>query len=211
MAEAQHSQLHTRHGRRGLDRPTLRGSVSRAGREAPGSARSSPIFLRAWHGLGRHRTHLYGGSIPHPLRRIQIWLALVNALSVLLGLSLVFAFSSPLFEFYRRSLAEVFFSATVVPSAVEPYFAWSMALIGAATVGWAVTNLFLVLTAFGRGEPWSFIALIASTLVWTFLEVLVSAEMGAQIETVFVLAASVSVVLPTAVAWWITVRPGKTS
>lgn len=74
-----------------------------------------------------------------------------------------------------------------------------------------MTNLFLVLTAFGRGEPWSFIALIASTLVWTFLEVLVSAEMGAQIETVFVLAASVSVVLPTAVAWWITVRPGKTS
>ena len=149
-------------------------------------------------------------AVSVPLRRIQIWLALVNAFSVLLGLSLVFASSSPLFEFYRRSLAEAFFSETVVPSALQDYFEWSMALIGAATVGWAVTNLFLILTAFGRGERWSFAALIASTMAWTFLEVVVSAEVGAQVEIGFVLAASVSVVLPSALAWRITARPGQT-
>jgi hypothetical protein len=149
-------------------------------------------------------------AVSVPLRRIQIWLALVNGFSVLLGLSLVFASSSPLFEFYRRSLAEAFFSGSVVPSAWEAYFEWSMALIGAATVGWAVTNLFLILTAVGRGEPWSFVALIASTLAWTLLEVVISVEMGVDVEIAFVLAASVSVVLPSAVAWRITARPGRT-
>jgi hypothetical protein len=135
------------------------------------------------------------------LRAAQLWLIVVNIFSIVLGLLLVFALSSGFFSGYRRSLAEVFWATSAVPPEASAYFTWSMALVGAATVGWGVTNLLIVLYAFGRGERWSFVALGLGTLCWATLELIVSAAVGARAEMYFVISAAMSIIVPVLLAW----------
>lgn len=143
---------------------------------------------------------------PHPatsptLRLVRLWLIGFNCLSIVLGLCLAFTFSSPLFSGYRKSLANAFWGANAVPESAAAYVSWSMALIGAATVGWATTNLFVVIYALGRGERWPLLALGLGSVAWAALEIVVSLAAGAHIEIYFVTAALAGVVVPVVIAW----------
>lgn len=133
-------------------------------------------------------------NLPHPL--ILFWLTAVNAASLLVGLVLVFGQATPPMVFYRDELAQTFWNEAALPETAQAYYAWTMALIGAATVGWAITNLFIVRNAYAEGAGWATHALVWSTLAWASLEIFVSLKASANVEVAFVLAVAVSILAP---------------
>ncbi len=134
------------------------------------------------------------------LRAIQLWLIFVHVMSVIVGLVLVFGSTTPLMEFYSGKLAEAFWEAKSLPPDMVAYHRWSMGLVGAGTVGWAISHLFILATAFGRGERWSQRAMLVSVLIWITLEIWLSIPVGAWVEVAFVSLAGLAILVPLILA-----------
>ncbi len=134
------------------------------------------------------------------LRAIQLWLIFVHVMSVIVGLLLVFGSTTPPMEFYSGKLAEAFWDSPSLPPDMVAYHRWSMGLIGAGTVGWAISHLFVLATAFGRGERWSQRAMFISVLIWIALELWLSIPAGAWVEVAFVSLAGLAILVPLVLA-----------
>lgn len=134
------------------------------------------------------------------LRAIQIWLILVHVMSIVVGLLLIFGTTTPPMEFYSEKLAQAFWNEEAFPENSVAYHHWSLGLIGSATIGWAISHLFILSTAFGRGERWAQRGMFISVLAWIVLELWLSIPAGAWVEAAFVSLAGLAILVPLVLA-----------
>ena len=72
--------------------------------------------------------------------------------SVIVGLLLVFAPQTVLFDVYNRTITEAFYAGIPMTQAELEHNAWLLATVGAGTVGWAISLFWIVLIPFQRRE-----------------------------------------------------------
>lgn len=125
-----------------------------------------------------------------------MWLAAASLGSMAVGLALVVATGTPLFDLYNATAARAFFGGRPMSGATLDHHRWALSLTGAGTMGWAIMMTFVVLGPFRRREPWAWWCLGASVLVWLAADVAASLYWGVRVEVWFAAGAGALILLP---------------
>ena len=126
----------------------------------------------------------------------QVWLMLLGDGMIVVGLAMLLAPLSVLFQpLNDGAFARFFGSVAVAPEALA-YHSFLFGLLGAATVGWGVLVFFVAWKPFARGEAWSWVALSASTSVWFVLDTVRVMIDGVTPFVLFNLAMAIAAAVP---------------
>jgi hypothetical protein len=126
----------------------------------------------------------------------QVWLMLLGDGMVVVGLAMMLAPLSVVFQPLNDGAFARFFGAAAAPPEALAYHSFLFGLLGAATVGWGLLVFFVAWKPFARGEAWSWVALAASTGVWFVLDTARIMIDGVTPYLLFNLAVVVAAALP---------------
>lgn len=116
--------------------------------------------------------------------------------SALVGFLLIVAPKTALFDAYNRTIAEALYSGVPMTLEAREHNAWLLATVGAGTVGWALSQFWIVLIPFQRREKWAHDCLCVSTAVWITLDIGIAAWFGVGGELAFVVPVAVLLAIP---------------
>jgi len=89
----------------------------------------------------------------------QVWLMLLGDGMVVVGLAMMLAPLSVVFQPLNDGAFARFFGAAAAPPEALAYHSFLFGLLGAATVGWGLLVFFVAWKPFARGEAWSWVVL----------------------------------------------------
>jgi len=126
----------------------------------------------------------------------QVWLMLLGDGMVVVGLAMMLAPLSVVFEPFNASAFARFFGTAAVPPEALAYHSFLFGLVGTTTIGWGMLLFFVAWKPFARGETWSWVALASSTGVWFVLDTVRIMIDGVTPYVLFNLAAVIAAALP---------------
>ena len=125
--------------------------------------------------------------------------------SITIGLLLILAPGTALFDGYNATIAQAFWGEDSLSDSAMKMNHWLLATCGAGVMGWGMAWTAIAHIPFRKGEKWAWFCLMLSLLVWGLLDLAIALWFGVTGEVIFVLAATTFGVLPlvysTSIFW----------
>ena len=100
----------------------------------------------------------------------QQWLFYSSLLFALAGILFGIYGNNPLFIYYNRVLAEIFWNAENIPGSTEPFRAFIWAPLGGTIACCYILLAYIARYPFARKEPWSWYAIAIAFGVWIVID-----------------------------------------
>lgn len=116
--------------------------------------------------------------------------------SIAVGVLLIIAPGTQLFDVYNSTIANAFWAAEDLSEPAMKMNHWLLATCGAGVVGWGIAWTLIAHIPFRARQRWAWTCLLVSLLVWVALDLMIALWFGVSGEVVFVLVALFVGLLP---------------
>ena len=120
----------------------------------------------------------------------------VGLASTLIGLLLVFAPATSLFDAYNSTIARAFWNIDALTIEASQMNHWLLATIGAGVIGWGIAWTLIAHIPYRAGEKWAWICLSCSLFVWSRFDIGIALWFGVWGEVLFIAAAFTAAAIP---------------